>query len=330
MSMPEFAVLKEMCQSYIQDREDINKKLQDNLNKIAEIDVFLKKLREEEGTDLKIFSPRSFENIHGDEINKKEEERNNFEKENQSYYHKINQLDKQIEQLDQFINEERKYCRFKVLDIQEKERHRIARELHDSSVQNLAHLVHMIELSSMFIDQDPVRAKLELESCMRNLRSVIDEIRETIFNLRPMSFDDLGFKQSIDDLITKLKSNYKNCIIEYHVCDLDKCKFKVNDLQTIDLFMVTIYRIINEGITNALKSSEADKIILNVTSEGENCYIAIKDNGKGFYVDEVIEQHNNHFGIAIMQERVNLINGKIDIISEPGSGTELNIKIPLI
>lgn len=218
----------------------------------------------------------------------------------------------------------------KVLDIQEKERQRIARGLHDSSVQNLVHLVHMIELSSMYIDEDPVRAKLELENCIQSLKAVIDEIRETIFDLRPMSFDDLGFKQGIEDLITKLKRDYKGTLIEYDICDLEKCDFNVRDTRITDLFLVTIYRIIAEGLTNALKSSEGDRIILSVTAKDSKCFIFIKDNGKGFSVNEVLEQHNNHFGIAIMQERVSLLNGTIDIISEPGKGTELNIVIPLI
>lgn len=332
MNMDEHTVLQEMYQTCLQNREEENKLLQNNLNRIAEIDAFIKSIREETEADFKVFSPRNPENIYGDKIREKENEKNDFEKENQNHYKKINQLDKQIQQLELLINKEEKdnNKHLKIIDIQEKERQRIANELHDSSVQNLTHLIHMIELSSLFIDQDPIRAKLELETCIKNLKSVINEIRETIFNLRPMSFDDLGFRQCIADLISGLKKDYKNYDIEFNVCELDQSNWKIDDKCAIDLFLVTVYRIIQEGITNALKYSNADKIILTVLNKKDFCSINIKDNGVGFLVDKIIEQRDKHFGLSIMQERVSLINGKIDVLSEPGKGTELKIEIPLI
>lgn len=89
--------------------------------------------------------------------------------------------------------------RLQILDIQEKERHRIARDLHDTTLQNLSHLVHNIELSSLYIDKDPIRARLELEVVNKKLKSVIQEMRNIIFDLRPMTFDDFGIKESLKD-----------------------------------------------------------------------------------------------------------------------------------
>ena len=77
---------------------------------------------------------------------------------------------------------------FSVLDVQEKERQRIARDLHDSSLQNLTHLVHKVELTSLYIDRDPVKAKLELATIEAGLRKVIDDIRNRIYDLRPIDF----------------------------------------------------------------------------------------------------------------------------------------------
>ena len=202
--MDNLVVLQEILKVCVHDREEEKEKLQNNLNKISEIDLFMKSIKEE--ADLKFFSPRSPENIFGDKIEEKKIEKENFEKENQNHYQKLNRINRQIEQISQLISKQKsESCRqLKILDIQEKERQRIARELHDSSVQNLTHLIHTIELSSMFIDQDPIRAKLELETCMNNLKTTIHEMRETIFNLRPMSFDDLGFVQCIDDFILNI------------------------------------------------------------------------------------------------------------------------------
>lgn len=210
---------------------------------------------------------------------------------------------------------------YDILNIQESERQRIARELHDSSVQNLIHLIHMIELGSMYIDQDSIRAKLELENCIKFLKSTIDEMRDIIFNLRPMAFDDLGFKQCIDNLIINEKSRFKNFEIEYNVCELDNEN---------NLLLVTIYRVIKEVLENALKHSNGDKIILNVMKKNGKCFIYMKDNGKGFSSKELDKKKNKHFGISIIKERIELLQGKISIITRPEKGTEIKIQIPLI
>ena len=85
----------------------------------------------------------------------------------------------------------------KIMEMLETERKRIVSELHDTSLQDIAHFVHMIELASLYIDKDPARAKMELNSVSKGLHNVIEDIRSTIFNLRPMTFDDLGIDESI-------------------------------------------------------------------------------------------------------------------------------------
>lgn len=344
-------ILKEIYNESLQEKNSINENLQNNLNRIEEIDIYLTSVRED--FDFKVFSPRSAENIFSDKIKEMEEEKISLLNDNKNYYCKLNKLDNRINQLKEFVdktdielsgnisneknikseNEEIKLngsYKLEILDIQEKERQRIARELHDSSVQNLTHLVHMIELSSMFIDQDPIKAKLELENCIQNLKKFINEIRETIFDLRPMSFDDLGFRQCIENLIANAKVQFRNSEIEYDVCNLEESISKDQDKEKINLFLVTIYRIIQEALLNSLKHSNADEIILNVKSKKRRCYIYIKDNGKGFSLDNVLTQKDKHFGISIMNERVRLLGGNIQIETESKKGTEIKIEIPLI
>lgn len=207
-----------------------------------------------------------------------------------------------------------------IICIQENERQRIANELHDSSIQNLTHLIHMIDLSSMYIDQDPVRGKLELESCIKFLKSTIDEMRDMVFNLRPMTFDDLGFKECIDNLISNLKRNFKNFEIEYNICELKEID---------QLILVTIYRIIKEIMINALKHSDGNKIILDIEQKEKYCYINISDNGKGFSFDDLKKKRDKHFGISIVKERIDLLDGKISFCTKQKEGTEVKIQIPL-
>jgi len=201
-----------------------------------------------------------------------------------------------------------------ILDVQEKERGRIARELHDSSLQNLTHLIHELELSSMYMDEDPIRAKLELESCTQSLKQIISDIRDTIFNLRPMTFDDLGFKDCLKNEIESLKHQYTNCEIIYDVDDIviskeDECK------DICSLFLVTVYRVIQEALINSLKHSEASIIKVFVKNQNEKLSVEVNDNGKGFDLEEVLNDKDKHFGMSIMKERITLLSGKIDIVT---------------
>lgn len=136
------------------------------------------------------------------------------------------------------------------MDIQEKERQRIARDLHDSSLQNLSHLLHNVELSSLYVDEDPVKAKLELAVVNSRLKSIIQEIRDTIFDLRPMTFDDLGLKEAFDRLVYKLRESSK-FNITYNIEDIG-CNNS--------LILMTIFRIIEECLNNAIKHSRGSKI----------------------------------------------------------------------
>lgn len=331
LNKEKISVLQEIYDRCLKDRIEIKESIQKTEDRISEIELYLNTIEEDSEFDLKVFSPRKSEVFLKDkECNiQYQEEKQNLENRRREQYSKLNQLDIQIEQLELLIKNSND-TRFKIIDVQEKERQRIARELHDSTVQNLTHLIHKIELSSMFIDQDQIRSKLELESCIKILKTSIEEIRETIFNLRPMSFDDLGFRQCVENLIANIKLSYRNCDVELNIFDLDQYEWKIKNKKSINLFLVTVYRIIQEAISNIIKHSEADKIILDINCIDANCLISIKDNGKGFSVEDTLEQNEKHFGLSDMQDRVNLLNGSIDIISKCGQGTELKIEIPLI
>ena len=341
MITDKFDILQKIYDIYLQDRNDENENLQNNLNIIDEINAYLETVKMKNDVEYQIFSPRKEENVFQDKIEFFEKEKFNLEKINQSIIIKINKFNENIIQLEQLINYYRNNDNenmadskssqsdiYDVLNIQEKERQRIASELHDSSVQNLIHLVHMIELSSMYIDKDPNRAKLELENCISFLKSIIREVRDTIFNLRPMTFDDLGFNQCIDNLISNLCNEFKDYEIEYDVCDLDNV-FHENDNHRKELFLVTIYRIIQEAIVNALKHSNGSKVILNVNVKNKIFFIYIKDDGKGFHLDRLSVKDDKHFGLSLMRERVESLNGNVSINTEPEEGTEIIIQIPL-
>ena len=205
------------------------------------------------------------------------------------------------------------------LDYQEMDRKRIASELHDTSLQDLTHIIHQIELSSLYIDIDPIKAKLELEDVNNQIRRVIQDIRNTIFNLRPMSFDDLGLSEAIDQYINFLQKKYAIDIF-VHVDDIEYLDIKKK---------LNIYRIIHECLMNSAKHADANKIELLLKDEKAEIYISIKDDGIGFEKKKNISDENNkHYGLAIVKDRVSYLNGKYSITSDENKGTHIEVRIP--
>ncbi len=327
MDTKKIDILQELYSCCVQDKEEENKIIQNNLNRIQEINTLLFSM--DDDSDFKVFSPRNEESISREKIETFQKEKIRLEDDNKFHIEKVHRLDKQINKLKLLIDDFNldKDNFFDIVDIQEKERCRIANDIHDSTVQNLTHLIHSIELSSLYMDKDIISAKLELESCRMKLQSVINELRDVIFDLRPMAFDDLGFKECIENFVSNLKLQFRNSDIRYDICDLKEEDFNIRNGRALNLVLLTIYRIIKEAVINALKHSSADNIFLKTSIEDNRCIIYIEDNGKGFINNN--DKENKHFGIVIMEERINLLNGNLLIESEPECGTKIKVEIPL-
>lgn len=206
-----------------------------------------------------------------------------------------------------------------VLEILEKDRQRIANDLHDTSLQNLTYLMHKIELAGMMIDQDPMKAKLELAVINKKLRSTINDIRNIIFGLHPMTFDDLGLKASFERLISVINEDMQ--------FEIDA---KIDEISCENTFvLVNVFRAVQECFANIKKHSAADKIIFRCYQENDICVIYIEDNGVGFDSSMIDNKDNTHFGLSLIRERVQFVKGDISLESEIGKGTKITIKVPL-
>ena len=205
----------------------------------------------------------------------------------------------------------------------ERERQRIARDLHDSTVQNLTSLVHKSELCIKLMDADPIRCKLELSSMNKILRDVINNDRKIIYDLRPMSFDDIGFDITVERLLDKIKQS--NGI---------RCNYKIVGESFVlkSVISLTLLRIIQESCSNSVKHGHATSIDVILEYTEDKIILTIQDNGEGFdtsLVPETIRKDNSGFGISMMKERVFLLSGKIDIKSKKGNGCITQVEIPV-
>ncbi len=290
---------------------------------IAEIDTYLDGILSKEQNDLQVFLPRKVENLYHDVIEQNKQKREKLVAECDEIEKFLHMGEVKLERLERIIANQSVLFHLKqlsVLDVQEKERQRIARDLHDSSLQNLTHLVHKVELSSLYIDQDPVKAKLELATVESGLRKVIDDIRNRIYDLRPMTFDDLGLKEALLKLFVVLNQDEKYKI----ETDIDDINADLSDSET-ELALINIYRIIQECVQNSISHSKGDWISVSLKDEKKFYKISIQDNGVGFDLKEAIKK-NRHFGLLVVEERVFLLNGNIQINAE--NGTSILIEIP--
>lgn len=315
MNLDDYNSLNNILKEQRLELMKLEDEIQYNLRCMREAEIYVQSFIDSEPDDFKIFSPRNAESIHKEKIEKTYKEKDSYEKQNKQLIAKRDALKKQVRQLEKILKH-RDYD-FTLLNIQEEDRQRIARDLHDTSLQNLAHLIHKIELSSLYIDEDPVKAKLELSIVNKILKETIDEIRNVVFDLRPMTFDDLGLKSAFERLLVSINEN-KKYLIE---TDIDDVSCENN------LVIVSIYRIVQECLNNIDKHAEAEKIFFSFKSRNNKCVIDISDDGKGFHVKKNIS--GKHFGLSLMRERVELLNGKIQLSSKIGQGTKIHIEIPL-
>ena len=309
-----------MYHNFMEEAEEINKSIKENLARINEIDEYLSYVYEKEDQEYKFFSPRDVKNVYKESLDNNKTEKYKLENDNRVLYSKLNKINCYTQCLEEVLkNNDGK--NLKVLDVQEKDRQRIARDLHDTSLQNLAHLIHKIELTSLYIDKDKIQAKLELESISFNLRAIIDEIRNTIFDLRPMHFDDFGLKETFEGFFKKLKDHNPTYDFITEVDDI-KCNNEI--------IMLTIYRIVQEACNNAVKHSNGNIVHIKICQNQNICNILIEDNGCGFDLEKVSKKNDNHYGIEILRERVQLLGGDIYYSSVIDKGTEIMISVPLV
>ncbi len=312
-------ILEKLYDDFLKEKESVQKEVDNCRNKISEVNSYINSIMGMEDSDYKVFSPRNVENVYKDSLAEHKALKNKYENDYQNYLIKMERVETCLRRIEFLMLNSPDDLHY--FEIQERERQRIARDLHDCSLQNLTHIVHKIELASMYIDKDVIQAKLELASISKNIKEVIEEIRNTIFDLRPMQFDDFGLRESIEQLVEKIKRESSLDI----ACNVDE-NINCSD-QSI---LMSIYRIVQECINNAVKHSNGKLVKINIKKKDDYFDISISDNGEGFDVEEIFnEKAKKHFGLMILKERVNILHGTINIESELEKGTKVHIQLPL-
>ena len=210
-----------------------------------------------------------------------------------------------------------------VVEAQEEERKRIAKEIHDSIGQMLTALKFNIESINL---ENLDKAESKIDGLKKLSKDLIQGIRISTFNLTPPELKDYGITIALKKLAAELTKLIGKQIQFDNQSDFD---------QRFDTLTETnLYRITQEAVNNAIKYAKSDRILIRVNHSNEILSITVEDNGKGFDTNKIPEKPENNaeggMGLFFMRERTNYINGRIFIDSTPGSGTKVTLNYPLI
>ncbi|MFH6934988.1 ATP-binding protein [Flavobacterium sp. FlaQc-30] len=232
--------------------------------------------------------------------------------------HEVERLN--LENSTEKINQQ-KIISSKIVENQENEQNRIAKEIHDGIGQMLTGLKFSLE--SINLD-DREKSEQKIEYLKKLSLDIIKGVRTATFNLMPPELSDHGIVSSLAKLTQELSKLTGKEILFYNKTDFN---------QRLDsLIEINIYRLTQEAINNAIKYAESSHIIVQLSHSETLLSIIIDDNGKGFDINAVDKKRNSESGMGLlfMKERIQYINGRVFIKSIPGEGTRITFNIPIL
>ena len=275
-------------------------------------------------TDKKTgFDIEEIERLNGI-ISQLKSQQNDMISERDNITKKIKEIEDILSEKSTYKKQKAKYTSYDLINYVETERQRISGDIHDSIIQNLTALMYKIELIKKVMDTDHNRAKLELEAGNKIVKDCIGELRNIIFNLHPMSLDDLDTKSVFYDFIQKIKTS-TNMIVDF--------KYKSDVEHVNNSIVVVLLRIIQELCNNSIKHSDGRRIDINVNISNNLITIVQSDDGIGYDYNLIDKPKtttdNTGYGLILLKEKVGLINGTISVNTKKEGGTEYKLTVPI-
>lgn len=218
----------------------------------------------------------------------------------------------------QFVN--------RVIAAQEDERRRIARELHDSTSQSLTSLLVGLQALGQSTSGE---LRQRTESLRRIVSETLEEVHGIAWQLRPSALDDMGLAAALERYVADYHERYGLAV--------DLVIHGLRDVRLSPEVETTIYRIVQEALTNVARHAQADQASVLIEHRDEKTLVIVEDNGIGLDSNTAIKgsrEHlglygiREHLGLYGIRERAELLGGKLLIESEPGRGTSLFVDIP--
>lgn len=235
----------------------------------------------------------------------------------QIYLHDITKRIKYERQIEQYQVNLRQ-LRTKLENINENEKQRLGKELHDGIGQNLS--VIKIELQN-YLDRSNIENKDVFSKLIDLIDNLSDEIREISHQLRPRILNEFGLIPALSSLIDSVNNNSPMKGL------LSSTEGELKLSQELEL---NIYRICQAALTNIVKHSDCKNFFIQFVKSGEDLRLIISDDGKGFDVNVYKNNGSSSLGLLNMKERITNFGGKMNLISSEGEGTTIFFNLPLL
>jgi PAS domain S-box-containing protein len=201
-----------------------------------------------------------------------------------------------------------------IIESQEKERARLAKDLHDSIIQQMAGIKFQVSTTAFGIKK--ASQKQVLLRANNAMGELIAEIRNICFNLMPRSLEEFGLVKAVEEFCG-------------HSFFVGRLKFEIRqpaDFPALPVALsVDLYRVIQEFVNNTVRHSNAKRVIIVFSANRNSLSLLLQDNGKGFIPREA----RGGMGLKNVQSRIRTHEGKLELVSIPGKGTRCKINIPL-
>lgn len=195
------------------------------------------------------------------------------------------------------------------------ERARVARELHDGTAQQLSALEMLLSSAHTESSGTPLADRLDL---MRSIaREALAEVRSLSHTVHPRVLDDLGLAAALEWLARRSGGASTAIVIDCAVPG-----------ELPSPIASVLYRVTQEALSNAIRHAEARRVYVQVSRLGDAVHLTVTDDGRGFERD-AIDRARRGMGLFMMEERVSLFDGRLDIESRPGAGTRIHARLPL-
>lgn len=215
------------------------------------------------------------------------------------------------------------YWGIKVLEAQEEERRRISRDIHDGPAQSMANIVLKAEICKTLMKRNVEMGLNEMEGLKDTVRNTLRDIRKIIYDLRPMSLDDLGLIPTLRRFLTEFSDETG---IQTEIQTVNKAD------EVEKIIQLALFRLVQEVTNNIQKHAQAKKVDVTLNFGTKYLQLDIQDDGKGFDVEATLERcrnEGNNFGLLGQIERVKQFHGEIIIKSDLGKGTHTQIRLPV-
>jgi signal transduction histidine kinase len=208
-----------------------------------------------------------------------------------------------------------------LLQSREEERKRLARELHDRVIQDLVNLNYLLEAGPA-----DAASKATVDAVRERLRRVVDSLRQVSTELRPAALDDLSLGLAVRGYLEEARDKYALRIsLRLPAGSHDRLEALPEEVR------VSLFRVLQEAVQNVHRHARASRVEVDLALQGEAVTLEVRDDGRGFQCPAELGGlvRQRHFGLAGAQERMGLVGGRLELVSEVGRGTTLRATAPL-